>query len=55
VWINLPSSPEVKSILSHRKSFLFILKSKDGLQTGLLVTSDEIKNSLNVWGREGND
>lgn len=46
-------SAEVKPNLSHRKSFLFILKSKDGLQTGLLVKSDEIKNSLNVWKGEG--
>lgn len=29
------------------------MKSKDGLQTGLLVKSDEIKNILNVWAGEG--
>lgn len=33
VWINLPACLEVKSIVSHSNSFLFILKSKDGPQT----------------------
>lgn len=55
MWLSLPgSSTEVEPSLAHRKPlFLFILKSKDGLQTGLLVKSDEIKNILNVWAGEG--